>query len=84
MRDILKPRSNAKQDEKIGLTEFSGMSQNSPSNILYCDLDLKITYLNPSSIATLKEIELAGGHRVRITGRYDPDALARLIKGLIG
>ena len=29
------------------------------------------------------EIELAGGHRMRITGRYDPEALARLIRGLM-
>ena len=28
------------------------------------------------------EIDLAGGHRLRITGHYDPDALARLIRGL--
>ena len=28
------------------------------------------------------EIDLAGGHRVRISGDYDPDALARLIRGL--
>ena len=28
------------------------------------------------------EIELAGGQRMRITGRYDPEALARLIRGL--
>ena len=28
------------------------------------------------------EIELAGGHRMRISGRYDPEALARLIGGL--
>lgn len=28
------------------------------------------------------EIELAGGHRMRISGRYDPDAVARLIRGL--
>lgn len=27
-------------------------------------------------------IELAGGHRIRITGTYDPDALAPLIRGL--
>lgn len=27
-------------------------------------------------------IELAGGHRLRITGHYDPDALARLVRGL--
>ena len=30
----------------------------------------------------LIEIELAGGHRMRITGRYDPEVLARLIRGL--
>jgi transposase len=28
------------------------------------------------------EIELAGGHRMRIRGNYDPEALARLIRGL--
>ena len=28
------------------------------------------------------EIELAGGHRMRISGNYDPEALARLIRGL--
>ena len=28
------------------------------------------------------QIELAGGHRLRIEGVYDPDALARLLRGL--
>ena len=28
------------------------------------------------------DMELAGGHRMRITGSYDPEALARLIRGL--
>ena len=28
------------------------------------------------------EINLAGGHRMRISRRYDPEALARLIRGL--
>jgi transposase len=28
------------------------------------------------------EIEVAGGHRIRFSGGYDPDALARLIRGL--
>jgi transposase len=28
------------------------------------------------------EIELAGGHRLRIVGSYDPEALARLLRGL--
>ena len=30
------------------------------------------------------EVELAGGHRLRISGSYDPDALARLLRGLSG
>ena len=30
------------------------------------------------------EVELAGGHRLRISGAYDPEALARLIRGLSG
>ena len=30
----------------------------------------------------LLEIELAGGHRLRVSGSYDPEALARLIRGL--
>ena len=28
------------------------------------------------------EVELAGGHRLRISGSYDPEALARLIRSL--
>jgi transposase len=28
------------------------------------------------------EIDLADGHRMRISGSYDPEALARLIRGL--
>jgi transposase len=30
------------------------------------------------------EIDLADGHRMRINGRYDPEVLARLIRGLSG
>ena len=30
------------------------------------------------------EIDVAGGHRLRIVGTYDPEALARLIRGLSG
>jgi len=33
-------------------------------------------------VGTCMEIDLAGGHRLRMSGRYDPDALARLIRGL--
>ena len=32
--------------------------------------------------ATRLEIELAGGVRLRVVGAFDPDALARLIRGL--
>jgi transposase len=40
----------------------------------------------PRSVAanSLLEFELAGGHRLRISGSYDPEALARLIRGLSG
>jgi transposase len=33
---------------------------------------------------SLLEFELSGGHRLRISGSYDPDSLARLICGLSG
>jgi transposase len=36
----------------------------------------------PTALANHIEIELAGGHRMRISGGYDPEALARLIRGL--
>ena len=32
----------------------------------------------------LLEIEIAGGHRLRVSGFYDPEMLARLIRGLSG
>lgn len=42
--------------------------------------------LTPPSAApvaeNLIEIDLAGGHRMRISGGYDPEALVRLIRGL--
>ena len=38
----------------------------------------------PTASATTgtMEIVLAGGHRLRVEGAYDPDALARLLRGL--
>ena len=30
------------------------------------------------------EVELVGGHRLSISGSYDPEAVARLIRGLSG
>ncbi|WP_186647316.1 methyl-accepting chemotaxis protein [Fluviispira vulneris] len=37
--------------------EYIGMSENSPINILYCDLDFTIKYMNPTSRETLLKIE---------------------------
>jgi transposase len=34
------------------------------------------------SVQNAIEIDIAGGHRLRIIGGYDPEALARLIRGL--
>ena len=39
---------------------------------------------DPAPAAGMIEIDLAGGHRLRISGAYDPEALARLIRGLSG
>lgn len=36
----------------------------------------------PTPAHSAIEIDIAGGHRLRIIGSYDPDALARLIRGL--
>ena len=39
----------------------------------------------PAAVAATEgriELELAGGHRLRVVGSYDPEALARLIRGL--
>ena len=38
----------------------------------------------PTSAAGTIEIDIAGGHRLRIIGAYDPAALALLIRGLSG
>ena len=38
----------------------------------------------PVAAAGTIEIDIAGGHRLRISGAYDPEALARLIRGLSG
>lgn len=36
----------------------------------------------PVPVQNAIEIDIAGGHRLRIIGGYDPEALARLIRGL--
>jgi transposase len=43
--------------------------------------EAKAPMVMPASLNHI-EIELAGGHRMRISGSYDPEALARLIRGL--
>lgn len=43
--------------------------------------DLVVTS-EPTRPQELIKVELAGDHRLRITGSYDPEALARLIPGL--
>ena len=37
---------------------------------------------NAASGHSAIEIDIAGGHRLRIIGGYDPEVLARLIRGL--
>ncbi|GIT86996.1 transposase [Roseobacter sp. OBYS 0001] len=37
---------------------------------------------NATSSHSVIEIDIAGGHQLRIVGGYDPEALARLIRGL--
>ena len=37
---------------------------------------------NATSGHSAIEIDIAGGHQLRIVGSYDPEALARLIRGL--
>lgn len=38
--------------------------------------------LDAKPVHSAIEIDIAGGHRLRIIGGYDPEALARLIRGL--
>ena len=57
-----------------------------------CFLPVEIVDLTPArdsaSTTDIKpaqsaiEIDIAGGHQLRIVGSYDPEALARLIRGL--
>jgi len=45
--------------------------------------DIPLT-IDPVPAQSRIEIDIAGGHRMRINGVYDPEALARLIRGLSG
>ena len=41
----------------VGAAEFTGMLENSPINVLYCDRNFTIQYVNPKSVETLSTIE---------------------------
>ena len=52
MENLLKVSGNG-----VGGTEYIGMLENSPINVLYCDLNFTIQYVNPKSVETLTTIE---------------------------
>ena len=52
MENLLKVSGNG-----VGGTEYTGMLENSPINVLYCDLNFTIQYVNPKSVETLTTIE---------------------------
>lgn len=43
--------------QRIVNSRYASMSENSPLNIIFADLDLVIRYLNPTSLRTLKSIQ---------------------------
>ena len=43
--------------QELGLEEFQSFNDNSPINILYCDLSFNITYANKSSLDTLESLQ---------------------------
>ena len=53
MDDLLKMSGN----KAVGPIEYTGMLENSPINVLYCDLNFVIQYVNPQSLTTLTTIE---------------------------
>ncbi len=65
--EITRPRTRTgKSNEKSTHTsnsqlssnaEILGLLENSPLNIMYCDTDLNVKYLNPKSIETLRSIQ---------------------------
>lgn len=44
--------------------------------------DDTLSTIDPVPVQSGIEIDIAGGHRLRINGAYDPEALAELIRGL--
>lgn len=56
-----------------------------PSGSCFLPVEIVAETKVPMAVPTADnhiEIELAGGHRMWISGSYDPEALARLIRGL--
>ncbi len=52
------PEQSAETRElELAACRAMGMVENAPTNMMFADRDLKITYVNPASIATLKSIE---------------------------
>ncbi|MGE3704427.1 MAG: methyl-accepting chemotaxis protein [Vicinamibacterales bacterium] len=43
--------------QRAEMARVKSMTENSPSNIMFADLDLKIQYMNPASTKTLKTLE---------------------------
>jgi methyl-accepting chemotaxis protein len=45
------------RNDAIGSTEYTGMLDNAPVNVLFCDREYNIKYVNPKSLETLQSIE---------------------------
>ena len=43
--------------QRVINVRYASMTDNSPANIIYADLDLRIQYMNPASLNTLKTLE---------------------------
>lgn len=49
-------RIGARTGHRLNQVQIMGLVQNSPTNIMFCNRDLVIQYLNPKSVETLKQI----------------------------
>lgn len=49
--------NNKKKKAFDNLDEVMGLVESAPINIMYCDLDLIIRYVNPKSLDTLKQLK---------------------------
>ena len=63
------------------LAELTGQRNAIDGRIVEIVAEVKAPVAMPAAVNHI-EIELAGGHRMRLIGGYDPEALARLIRGL--